>query len=108
MSEQGVITVSELKRLINDRQTVNLIDVREPGEYALCHINGSRLIPLGELTRRITELDINAEYVVCCHTGHRSAWAVGYLKKCGFNKVRILQGGVDAWAKSIDSSMTRY
>ena len=87
---------------------VNLIDVREPSEYALCHLDGSNLFPLGDLTSRIAELDVNAEYIVYCHTGRRSLWAVEYLKKRGFKKVRHLQGGIDAWAEKVDSSMARY
>lgn len=108
MNEENDITVSDLKRLIDATQSVSLIDVREPNEYALCHIEGSRLIPLGELRHHVTELDINTEYVVYCHTGQRSAWVVRYLRRCGFNHVRNLQGGIDAWAKKIDSSMARY
>ena len=93
---------------MDDRRPVNLIDVREPSEYAICHIDGSTRIPLDDLPSRIAELDVNAEYIVYCHTGRRSAWAVEYFKKCGFEKVRNLQGGIDAWAESVNSSMARY
>jgi len=108
LNEQDVITVSALKYLMDNRRPVHLIDVREASEYALCHIDGSKLIPLGDLTSRIADLDVNAEYVVYCHTGHRSAWAAEYLKKCGFKKVRNLQGSIDAWAERVDPSMARY
>ena len=110
MNDLDVITVSELKSLIDNRhrQPVNLIDVRERNEYTFCHIDGSKLIPLGDLPGRIGELDANSEYVVYCHTGQRSAWAVEYLKKCGVKKVRHLQGGIDAWADRVDASMARY
>jgi len=108
LNDRDVITVSELKSLIDKRQPVNLIDVRELNEYTICHIDGSRLIPLGDLPGRTAELDVNAEYVIYCHTGRRSAWAVQYLKRCGVKNARSLQGGIDAWAEKIDLLMARY
>jgi len=108
LEDQHVISVSELNSLFGKRQSVNLIDVREPTEYALCHLDGSVLIPMGELPRRISELDVHAEYVVYCHTGQRSALAVEYLKRRGVVKARSLQGGIDAWAELVDPSMARY
>ena len=108
MENRDVITVSELKSLLDKRQPINLIDVREAKEYALCHLDGSVLMPLGELPGRISELDVNSEYIVYCHTGHRSARAVEYLKKCGVAKARNLLGGIDAWAQLSDPSMARY
>lgn len=108
MNDRDDITVSELKSLIDSRKPVNLIDVREPHEYTFCHIDGSTLIPLGALPGRIAELDANAEYVVYCHTGQRSLWAVEYLKKRGVTKVKNLKGGINAWAERIDPSMPRY
>ena len=108
MEDRDIITVSELKSLFDQRRRVNLIDVREPNEYDLCHLDGSILIPLGELPGRISGLDVNAEYIVYCHTGHRSALAVEYLKRRGVGHVRNLHGGIDAWAELVDPSMPRY
>ncbi len=108
MNEEDVITASELKYLIDHGRQVKLIDVRELNEYEICHINGSKLIPLGELPKRILEFDIDDEHVIYCHTGERSAWAVAYLKKCGLKNVKNLIGGIDPWSVGVDQSIARY
>ena len=79
-----------------------LLDVREPFEYALCHIEGTTLIPMGELERRVGELSAEKDMVVYCHTGIRSARAVNFLKSRGFKKAINLKGGIEAWAEEID------
>jgi molybdopterin/thiamine biosynthesis adenylyltransferase/rhodanese-related sulfurtransferase len=98
----------ELKRRIDVGVRIVLIDVREPFEYALCRIENSRLIPLGELRRRLDELDRSAETVVYCHTGVRSARAVELLTSEGFHKVRNLKGGIRAWAEEVDQRIPIY
>jgi len=108
MEEDPEITVSELKRLIESGAHVNLIDVREPREYDFCHIEGSRLIPLSQIPSKVKELNPDTEYIVYCHVGERSAFAVNYLRRLGFNKTRNLKGGIDQWASKIDPSMPRY
>ena len=108
MEGGDVITVLELKSLIDKGGPVNLIDVRELNEYQLCHIDSSVLIPLSSIPGRISEFDVDAEYIVYCHTGQRSAWVAEYLRRRGIKKVRNLDGGIDAWAERIDSSMARY
>ena len=108
VQEQAEITVLELKRLIDNHARVNLIDVREPHEYDLCHIEGSRLVPLRQIPTILKELDPKDEYVLYCHVGDRSLFAVNYLRHLGFGKVRNLKGGIDRWAKEIDPSMPRY
>ena len=108
MEDRDVITVLELKYLLDKGEPVNLIDVRELNEYELCHIDGSVLIPLGSIPGRISEFNVDAEYIVYCHTGQRSAWVAKYLRRRGLKKVRNLDGGIDAWAERIDSSMARY
>ena len=108
MEENSEITALELKRLIDSGAHVSLIDVREPREYALCHIEGSRLIPLSQIPSKVKELNPEMEYVVYCHVGERSAFAVNYLRRLGFSKARNLKGGIDQWAAKIDPSMPRY
>jgi len=108
MEEDPEITVSELKRLIDSGAHVNLIDVREPREFDLCHIEGSRLIPLSQIPSKVKELNPEMEYVVYCHVGERSAFAVNYLRRLGISKARSLKGGIDQWAAKIDPSMPRY
>jgi rhodanese-related sulfurtransferase len=85
-----------------------ILDVREPHEYEICHIDGSILIPLGELPSRVNELDTADEIVVHCHHGIRSLRATRFLRDMGFKKVRSLRGGIDAWAEEYDPDMPRY
>jgi adenylyltransferase/sulfurtransferase len=85
-----------------------LIDVREPHEWEIAHIDGARLIPLGQLPDRITELDGHSEIVTYCHKGSRSMKALEILRGAGFGKVRSLAGGIDAWAERVEPGMARY
>ncbi|HSJ76795.1 MAG TPA: rhodanese-like domain-containing protein, partial [Gemmatimonadales bacterium] len=85
-----------------------LIDVREPHEWEIAHIEGARLIPLGQLPERLGELDGHAEIVTHCHHGVRSMKALQLLKGAGFSRVRSLAGGIDAWADRIEVGMPRY
>ena len=72
------------------------------------HIEGSKLIPLGDLPERVNELDSADEIVVYCHTGGRSARATDFLRGIGYKKVRNLEGGVEGWAMDVDPSLPRY
>ncbi len=108
-AEQGIgITPVELKRWLDGGRTIVLLDVREPFEHAFCRLEGSKLIPLGELPARMGELDPNAETVVYCHMGNRSATAVRFLSSKGFKRVWNLNGGTTAWADQVDRSMPKY
>ena len=108
MEEEMEITVKELKRLIDSGTQVRLVDVREQYEYDFCHIEGSTLIPIGQIWARVNELNPESEYVFYCHVGERSAWAVNLLRQRGFKKVKNLKGGIDQWAVEIDPSTPRY
>ncbi len=85
-----------------------LLDVRERHEWDICRIEGSMLLPLGELPNRLTELDAHREIVTICHRGMRSMRALEILKGAGFVNVRSLRGGIDAWSTEVDSSVPRY
>ena len=85
-----------------------LVDVREPFEWEICRIPGSILMPLGELPRRVAELDPGAAVVTVCHTGVRSLDAARFLRGRGIANARSLRGGVAAWADEVDRSMARY
>ena len=87
---------------------VVLVDVREPHEWEIVHIDGARLIPLSALPDRLGELDGHAEIVTHCHHGARSMKALEILRAAGFTKVRSLAGGIDAWAERIEAGMARY
>ncbi|HMM77421.1 MAG TPA: rhodanese-like domain-containing protein [Gammaproteobacteria bacterium] len=85
-----------------------VLDVREAWEFELCHLRGSRHIPLGELAQRVTELDRAQTLVVICHHGLRSRAAQAWLLAQGFAHVLNLAGGIDAWARRIDPSLSLY
>jgi rhodanese-related sulfurtransferase len=103
------MTVTELKQEIDSGTTKILLDVREPWEYALCHIEGSINMPLSQITAKLQEIDKSNDLVVICHHGARSFQAGCYLQSEGFNaRIYNLQGGVDAWADTIDPQMPKY
>jgi len=85
-----------------------LLDVREPFEWDIAHIEGARLIPIGELPARLRELDGHADIVTYCHHGSRARRAVEILRAAGFSKVRSLTGGIEAWSSEVDTSVPRY
>jgi sulfur-carrier protein adenylyltransferase/sulfurtransferase len=102
------ISAQDLKDEWSQNPDLVVIDVREPHEYEITHIDGARLIPLGELPDRLGELDGHKEIVTHCHHGARSLKALEILKAAGFSKVRSLRGGIDAWAVNVDPSLPRY
>jgi sulfur-carrier protein adenylyltransferase/sulfurtransferase len=103
------ITAEELRRELDEKGSgLVLIDVREPHEWEIAHIEGAQLIPLGQLPERVGELDGHAEIVTHCHHGARSMKALGILQGAGFNRVRSLAGGIDAWADRVEVGMPRY
>ncbi|GAB7127309.1 rhodanese-like domain-containing protein [Silvimonas sp. JCM 19000] len=85
-----------------------LLDVREPWEYALCHLADSVSLPMNEIPNRFNELDEDAEIVVICHHGMRSYQVGVFLERQGFGHIVNLAGGVDAWANDVDPAMARY
>src|SRR5438477_1112836 len=107
--ETGVpeIQVEELKKRLDRGDDLFILDVREPHEYQICNING-HLIPLGDLPKRVSELDSSKEIVAHCRSGVRSAKAVDFLRQAGFKKVHNLAGGILAWADRVDPKMPKY
>ena len=99
---------TELKARIAAGDKLQLLDVREEWEFQTARIDGSLLIPMGQVAARVAELDSAAETVVICHHGGRSMQVAGLLERLGFQKVINLAGGVDAWARSVDPSMPVY
>ncbi len=97
----------ELKARLERGDDLFILDVREPHEYQICNLNGY-LLPLGELPRRIHELDSSREIVAHCRSGKRSAEAVEFLRKAGFRKVWNLKGGILAWSDQVDPSVPKY
>jgi adenylyltransferase/sulfurtransferase len=85
-----------------------LIDMREPHEYKICNIRAARLIPLGEICKRLGELNPDADIVIHCKSGMRSARTSGILKAAGFKQVRNMKGGILAWSDRVDSSVPKH
>jgi molybdopterin/thiamine biosynthesis adenylyltransferase/rhodanese-related sulfurtransferase len=101
------ITPRELKTRLDRGDDLYILDVREPHEYQICNLGG-HLIPLGDLSRRVNELDSSREIVAHCRSGKRSAEAVEFLQKAGFRKIWNLKGGILAWSDEVDPSVPKY
>jgi len=101
------ITPRDLKARLDRGDELYILDVREPHEYQICNLNG-HLLPLGELPRRVHELDSSREIVAHCRSGKRSAEAVDFLRKAGFRKIYNLRGGILAWSDEVDPSVPKY
>ena len=97
-----------VKARLDSGEDLQLIDVREPQEYQICHIPQARLIPLGELPKRLHELDRSRPIVVHCKTGGRSAKAADLLRQNGFTGVLNMTGGILAWSDKVDPAVPKY
>jgi len=104
------INPSKLAQWLTDstRDKPLLLDVREPWEFEICHIEGSRLIPMNSIPQKLSELDKDQSIVCICHHGMRSWQVAAFLEKNGFTQVINLNGGVDAWATEVDAAMRTY
>jgi adenylyltransferase/sulfurtransferase len=103
------ITASELKRQLDNGRDLQVIDVREPFEYDIARIEGTKLIPLGQVVARMNEIDPSRETVMHCKAGVRSAKAIAALKQAGFpGRLINLKGGITAWSDEVDPSVAKY
>lgn len=102
------ISATELASKLETGNRLYLLDVREPHEVEISNIEGTMLIPLGQLAARLSELDSAQEMIVLCKAGTRSARALELLVSAGFRKVKNLKGGLNAWARDVDPSMPVY
>ena len=102
------ILPEELKQRLDAGDKPILLDVREPWEFSICKIEGSVNINMSEPEKLINELNANDEIIAICHHGMRSFQVCNYLENNGFNKVLNLDGGIDSWAKTIDTDMAQY
>lgn len=101
------ISVQELKKLMDEKKEIFILDVRNPDEHAICHLSDN-LIPMSELPNRINELNKDQHIIVHCHGGGRSRRATELLMQQGFKHVYNLRGGITAWANEIDLKMPKY
>lgn len=103
------ITATELKARMDAGDDIQLIDVRQPDEFAFAKIDGAKLIPLGEIMSRKGEIDADRETVVHCKMGGRSAKAIEVLEQSGFKgSLKNLVGGITAWSNDVDTSVPKY
>jgi rhodanese-related sulfurtransferase len=105
--EVDVATVAAMR---DSGEDFLLLDVREPGEYEIAKIDGSMLIPMGELGDRLDEIESHQDrlIVVHCHHGGRSLRVTAALRQNGFAKVQNMAGGIEQWSLEIDDSVPRY
>lgn len=104
------LTPAALHARLAAGEDIQLVDVREPVEFAHCHLPGSVLLPLGEVPRRANaEIRRQGPVVLICHHGVRSAQALGYLsQRLGYENLLNLKGGIDAWSREVDPSVPVY
>jgi len=103
------ISVADVKSIRDAGQDFIMLDVREPWEFDVASIAGSKHIPMGDIPSRFNqELDPEDHIVVVCHHGVRSMNVTAWLRQQGFEKVQSLRGGIDRWSREIDSSVPLY
>jgi rhodanese-related sulfurtransferase len=102
------ISPADAAALLRKKET-RFIDVREPWEFEAARIEGSLLMPLGDVPARAhQELDPDEHLVVLCHHGVRSINVTAWLREQGFEQAQSLRGGIDAWSAEVDPSVPRY
>jgi sulfur-carrier protein adenylyltransferase/sulfurtransferase len=103
------VTVQEMKRALSETDLgIQVIDVREPDEYQIAHLEGTLLFPLSQLAQRFSELDPDRHYYIHCKVGARSMRALEFLRQQGFKHLKSVKGGIDAWSQEIDPTVPRY
>lgn len=103
------VTVQDMKRALDDPGlNIHVVDVRDPDEFEIAHVNGVPQIPLGDLPNRFTEIDPNQHVYLHCKSGVRSMKALLFLRENGYKHVKSVRGGILAWADEIDPSIPKY
>ena len=101
------VTVTEAAVLAKRPDTL-LLDVREPHEWAVCHVEGSHHFPMGTIPARLADLPRDRPILVLCHHGGRSMRVTQFLRANDFPLVSNVEGGIEAWAEIVDPSLPRY
>jgi rhodanese-related sulfurtransferase len=103
------ISSTQVKALEKRGEKFTLLDVREPWECEASHLEGAKLIPMGDIpTRAHQELDPEDHIIVMCHRGMRSLSVAQWLRQQGFEKVQSMRGGIDGWARTVDPKIPLY
>jgi len=103
------ITTEEVKSKLDNGEAFTLLDVREPWEFETAHMDGAKLIPMGDVPARAhQELDPEDHIVVVCHHGVRSMNVTAWLRQQGFEKAQSMRGGIDAWSRTVDGKVPTY
>ncbi len=103
------ITPEEVKDKLDAGEEFTLVDVREPWEFETAHIDGAKLMPMGDVPARAhQELDPEDHIVVICHHGVRSMNVTAWLRQQGFEKAQTMRGGIDAWSRRVDGKVPVY
>lgn len=103
------ITPEDVKAALEKSETFTLIDVREPWEYDVAKIEGSKLMPMGDVPSRAhQELDPDERIIAYCHHGVRSLNVVNWLRQQGFEKAQSMSGGIDRWSRVVDPKVPTY
>ena len=107
MSELEILP-GEVKQRLDRGEKFLFVDVREPHEHAICHIEGSVLIPMGTIPANLQKLDTDEDVICFCHHGMRSLDVANWLRSCGVSSARSMAGGIDRWSVEIDHKVPRY
>jgi rhodanese-related sulfurtransferase len=102
------ITPAETKRRLDAGENLLLVDVREPWEFAICRIEGAKLIPMGSIPANLQALDTDEDVICYCHHGMRSLDVVVWLRGQGVANAKSLAGGIERWSTEIDPRVPRY
>jgi rhodanese-related sulfurtransferase len=102
------ILPSEVKQKLDRGQKLLLVDVREPHECAICHIEGAMLIPMGTIPANLQKLDTDEDVICFCHHGMRSMDVANWLRAQGVKSAKSMAGGIDRWSLEIDPRVPRY
>jgi rhodanese-related sulfurtransferase len=102
------VTPTDLKQRLDRGDKLLLIDVREPWEFEVCHIEGAKLIPMGQIPANIQSLDVDEDVVCYCHHGMRSLDVAVWLRNQGVASAKSLAGGIERWSVEIDPKVPRY
>lgn len=103
------ISAEDVKAMREGREPFTLLDVREPWEFQTAHIEGAKLIPMGDVPSRAhQELDPDDRIIVMCHHGVRSLKVANWLRQQGFEQAQSMRGGIDQWSKSVDGKVPLY